>query len=63
MKAKFEELETNRKIKYIRNLYRDISEFKRGYQPRTNIVKDEKGHLVLHSDSFQLGGEIISPSY
>jgi len=52
MKAKFEELETNRKIKYIRNLYRDISEFKRGYQPRTNIVKDEKGHLVLHSDSF-----------
>jgi len=27
-------------------LYRDINEFKRGYQPRTNIAKNEKGHFV-----------------
>jgi len=27
-------------------LYRGISDFKKGYQPRTNIVKDEKGDLV-----------------
>jgi len=26
--------------------YKDISCFKKGYQPRTNKVKDEKGDLV-----------------
>jgi hypothetical protein len=34
------------KNKNIRDLYRGISEFKRGYQPRINVVKDEKGDLV-----------------
>ena len=42
LKAKIEDLETNSKIKNIRDLYRSISDFKKGYQPRTNIVKDEK---------------------
>jgi hypothetical protein len=32
-------------------LYRGISEFKRGYHPRTNVVKDEKGDLVADSHS------------
>ena len=27
-------------------MYRGTSDFKRGYQPRTNIGKDEKGDLV-----------------
>jgi len=49
LKAKIEELETKSKIKNIRDLYRGISNFKKGYQPRTNIVKDEKGDLVAHS--------------
>jgi hypothetical protein len=26
-------------------LYRGVNDFKKGYQPRTNIVKDEKGDL------------------
>jgi len=43
LRAKIEELETNNKIQNIRDLYRGISDFKRGYQPRCNIVKDEKG--------------------
>jgi len=51
LKAKIEELETNSKIKNIRDLYRGISEFKKGYQPRTNIVKDDKGDLVADSHS------------
>ena len=34
MRAKIEELETNSKIKYITDLYRSISDFKKGYQPR-----------------------------
>jgi len=48
LKAKIEELETNSRTKNIRELYRGISDFKKGYQPRTNIVKDDKGDLVAH---------------
>ena len=51
MKAKIEELETNSKIKNIWDLYRGINDFKKGYQPRTNIVKDDKGDLVADSHS------------
>ena len=40
LKAKIKELETNNKIPNIRDLYRGISDFKKGYQPRCNIVKD-----------------------
>jgi hypothetical protein len=39
LKAKIEELPTNSKIKNIRDLYREINGFKRGYQPRTNTVQ------------------------
>ena len=35
MKAKTDDLETNSKITYIRELYRGINDFKKGYQPRT----------------------------
>ena len=49
MKANIEELETNSKIKNVRDLYRGFSDFKKGYQPRTNLVKDEKGDLVADS--------------
>jgi len=50
-RAKIEELETNSKIQNIRDLYKDINDFKKGYQPRCNIVKDEKGDLVADSHS------------
>jgi hypothetical protein len=32
--------------KNIRDLYRGINEFKKGYQPRINTVKDENGNLL-----------------
>ena len=51
MKTKIKERETNRKRKNIRNLYRGINFFKKGYQPRTDIVKDDKGDLVADSHS------------
>jgi len=51
LKAKIEDLETNSKNKNIRDLYRGINDFKKGYQPRCNIVKDEKGDLVADSQS------------
>jgi hypothetical protein len=51
MKAKIEKLETNSKIKNVRVLYRGINDFKKGYQRRTNIVKDEQGDLVVDPHS------------
>jgi len=51
LRAKIEELEINSKIKNIRDLYRGINDFKKGYQTRCNIVKDEKGDLVADSHS------------
>ena len=32
-------------------MYRGINDFKKGYQPRCNIAKDEKGDLVADSHS------------
>ena len=51
LKAKIDELETNSKIKNIRDLYGRINDFKKGYKPRTKKVNDEKGDLVTHSHS------------
>jgi len=62
-KAKIDELETNSKAKYVIDLYRGISDFQKGYQPRTNIVKDEKGDCLQTPTVFWLGGGTISLSY
>jgi hypothetical protein len=51
MKNKINELETNSKNKNIRDLYRGINEFKKGYQPRTNMIKYENGDLLADSQS------------
>jgi len=51
LKVKIEELETNSKINNVRDLYRGINDIKKGYQPRTSIVKGEKGDLVVDSHS------------
>ena len=52
LKAKTEELQINSMIKKnSRDMYRGISDFKNGYQLRTNIVKDEKGDLVADTYS------------
>jgi len=51
LKSKFEELVTNSKIKIIWYLYRSINDFKKGYQPRSNIVKDENCDLFADSQS------------
>jgi hypothetical protein len=43
------ELATNSKNKNIGDLYRGINGFKKGYQPRNNIKKDENGDLLADS--------------
>jgi hypothetical protein len=49
LEDKINDLATNRKSKNIRELYRGISGFKMGYQPRTNLEKVEKGDLLADS--------------
>jgi hypothetical protein len=49
LKDKINELATNSKNKNIRDLYGGINEFKMGYQPRNNIVKDDNGQLLADS--------------
>jgi hypothetical protein len=39
-------LESNSKNTNIGGLYKGINEFKKGYQPRTNLVEDERGDLL-----------------
>jgi hypothetical protein len=46
LKGKINELETNNKNKNIRDLYRGINKFKKGYQSRINIIGDENGNLI-----------------
>jgi predicted metal-dependent hydrolase len=46
LNGKINELETNNKNKNIRDLYRGIKEFKKEYQPRINVIKDENGNLL-----------------
>jgi hypothetical protein len=49
LKDKINELSTNSKNKNIRDLYRGINGFKRRYQLRKNLVKDENGDLRTDS--------------
>jgi hypothetical protein len=51
LKANINELETNSKNKNIGDLYMGINDFKKGYQPRNNVVKDEKVDTVADSQS------------
>jgi hypothetical protein len=43
------ELATNSNNKNIRDLYTRINEFKGGYKPRSNLVKDENVDLLVDS--------------
>jgi hypothetical protein len=51
LKGKINELESNNKNKNIRDLYRGIIEFKKGYQRRIKTIKDEKGNLLADPQS------------
>ncbi|PNF41987.1 ELAV-like protein 4 [Cryptotermes secundus] len=49
LKDKIDELAMNSKNKNIRDLYRRINDFKKGYKPSSNLVKDENGDLLADS--------------
>jgi hypothetical protein len=60
VKDRIKELESNSKNKNIRDLYRGINEFKKGYQLRTNLTRGETYLCILAK--FLIGGRIISVS-
>jgi hypothetical protein len=49
MKDRIDKLATNSKNKNIRDMYRGINVFKRSYQPRSNLLKNEDGDLLAYS--------------
>jgi hypothetical protein len=51
------ELATNSKN---RDLYRGINKFKMGYQPRSNLMKNENGHLLAHFHNNLNGRTVFS---
>jgi hypothetical protein len=51
MKGKINGLETKRKNRNIRELYRGINEFMGCYQLIVTVIKDDKGHLLAETHS------------
>jgi hypothetical protein len=62
LKDKMNELATNSKNKNIRELYRGIYEFKRGYQSRSNLVKDKNSYLLADSNILNRWKKYFNPS-
>jgi hypothetical protein len=56
LKDKINEIKLN--SKNIRDLYRGITEFKKGYQPKTNLVKDDSVNLLVDPQKFFTGATI-----
>jgi hypothetical protein len=63
LKDKINELATNSKNKNIKDLYRGINGFKRGYQPTNNLVKDENGDLLTDSHNISNRWKTVFLSY
>ena len=51
MTAKVNKLEENSKNKNIREMYKGINEFKKGYQPRAYVIKKHNGTIVVDTTS------------
>jgi hypothetical protein len=49
LKDEINGLATNNKNKNTRDLNKEINEFKKGYQPSSNLIKDENGDLLADS--------------
>jgi hypothetical protein len=54
LNGRITELETIHKMN-VRNVYMGINEFRKGYKPKINLVKDEKGGLLADCHSILSG--------
>jgi hypothetical protein len=52
LKGKITDTELNSKNKNIRHMYRGITKFKKGYKPKTNLVKDPQKILTRWKNYF-----------
>jgi predicted AAA+ superfamily ATPase len=52
LEDKINDLELNSKNKNIRDLCRNTNEFKKGYQPRNNLIKGKRGDLLTDPPRF-----------
>jgi hypothetical protein len=50
LKDKINELATGSKHMIIRDLCRGINDLRRGYQPRSNLMKNENGDMLANSN-------------
>jgi hypothetical protein len=62
LKEEINELATNNKNKNIRDPCGGINEFKKGYEPRSSLVKDENADLVADSHNIWNGRRTTSLS-
>jgi hypothetical protein len=62
LKHKINEPESSSQNKNMRDVYRGINEFKKGYQPRTNLAKDERGDLLADPHKILIRVRITSVS-
>ena len=61
LKGKLSEIDTNSKNKNIRDLYKGIKDFKKGYQARVNVMRIRNCSRILTPSSAD--GKIISVHY
>jgi hypothetical protein len=60
LKDEINKLESSSENKNIREFYADINKFKEVYQPRTNLVKDERGRPTCgSSQNFEQVEELL----
>jgi hypothetical protein len=52
LKDRINKLESNSKNKNIRDRYRGINAFKKGYQPRIKLLKDKRGNRLADPHKF-----------
>ena len=57
MKAKVNKLEENSKNKNIREMYKGINEFKKGYQPHAYVIKKHGSTIVADTTSISSSWE------
>ena len=50
-KEKINKLDENSKNKNIREMYKEINELKKGFQPRTYVIKKRDGTIVADLSS------------
>jgi hypothetical protein len=53
LKEKINDLESDSNNVNIRDMYKGITDFKKGFQPRANLIKDGTGDLIVYPQHFE----------